>query len=103
MTQAAHLPVYDPDDCPLCWYGATHDCFGDHAYLCVQNNKKMASNYTRDGWAGALQPALAIAGYIHPSAKLETEKPGLSRLTLNARPLDLSFDPNPDPDPLHLR
>ena len=66
MWRKLRLPIFDPDDCPRCWCGATHDLFGDHAFFYVSNNKKMASNYIRDGWATALQPILATAGYIHP-------------------------------------
>lgn len=63
-------------------------------------DKTMASNYIRDGWARTLQPALVTPGYIRPSAKVKTEKPGLCKCTPNARPLDVTFDPDPDSNPL---
>ena len=91
------LPIYDPDNLPICWCGKTHDQYGDHAFCCKENNKKMMHHFIRDGWACALQPALATAGYIHPNAKLVTEKPNLSRSCPGVFPLDLSFDIDPDP------
>ncbi|KAL7523713.1 hypothetical protein ACHAXR_000301, partial [Thalassiosira sp. AJA248-18] len=39
------LPIYDPTDCPTCWCGTIHDCFGDHAFCCKKINKKMAHNF----------------------------------------------------------
>ena len=93
------LPIYDPQEQPRCWCGETHDAYGDHAFSCVQNNKKMTSNFIRDGWALALQPALATCGYIRQSSKLETEKLNLCDAAPGVNPLDLSFNPDPDPDP----
>ena len=42
---------------------------------------------------------LASAGYIRPTAKLETEKPHLIDCDLGATPLDLSFNVDPSPSP----
>ena len=59
----------------------------------------MAHHFIRDGWALALQRVLASAGYILPTAKLETEKPHLIDCDLGANPLDLSFNVDPSPLP----
>lgn len=57
----------------------------------------MASNMLRDGGAEALQPAIATAGYILPTSKLETEKPNVIATDPEARPFDISFDIDPSP------
>jgi len=51
-----------------------------------------------EGVAAGLQPALATARYVLSSTKLELEKPHLLELDSEARPLDLSFQPEPDID-----
>ena len=68
---------------------------GDHAFCCVSNNKKMAHNMQRDGFARALQRPLALTGDILPTAKLETKKPNTVRSNPNLRPLDFMFNPDP--------
>ena len=92
------LPIYDPLDCPPCHCGQMHDCYGDHAFCCVKNNKKMAHNFIRDGWASCLQSLLATAGYILPTSTLETETPNLVSDS-STFPLDISFNPDPSPSP----
>ena len=47
----------------------------------------------------ALQRIISLAGYILPTAKLETEKPSLLWCDPGAKPLDLSFDIDPVPSP----
>lgn len=43
-------------------------------------------------WKDALQPALATAGYIRPTAKLEVERPGIGvKCNPDICPLDVSF------------
>ena len=88
------LEVYDPANLPLCWYGVTHDCRGDHAFCCIKNNKKMAHDYCCSGFCAALQKPIATAGYILPTAKLELEKANLIDCDKGARPLDVSFHPD---------
>ena len=56
----------------------------------------MASNFIRDGWALALQPILRTAGYLLP---VETEKPNLIPIEPGGKPLDISFDPDPNTSP----
>ena len=91
------LPIYDPENCPQCWCGKTHDCWGDHAFCCKENNKIGAHNFIVQGLALALQPILSTAGYILPSSKLDTERLHLIDCDKGAKPLDLSFQPDPDP------
>ena len=74
------LAVYDPHNLPLCWCGVTHDCWGDRAFCCKKNNKKMAHNFCVEGMTKGLQPTIATAGYIRPTAKLETEMANLVAL-----------------------
>ena len=85
------LPIYDPQDCPKCWCGKSHDCYGNHAFRCTVVSKKGASNFVRDSWAKALQPLLATAGYTLPSSELETEKPDLVPFEPGTKPLDISL------------
>ena len=66
---------------------------------CKENKKTVAHHYIHDGWAVALQRVIALAGYILPTAKLETEKPSLLRCDPVAKPLDLSYDIDPVPSP----
>ena len=56
-------------------------------------------NYIRDGLALALQHIIAAAGYILPTAKLDTEKSHILECNPCANPLNLSFDIDPDPPP----
>ncbi|KAL7539682.1 hypothetical protein ACHAWF_006483, partial [Thalassiosira exigua] len=72
-----------------------HDCWGDHAMSCVANNKTMAHNYMRDGFAVALQAPLATAGFILSTTKLEKERTGLIGSNPDLKPLDMSFRPEP--------
>lgn len=60
------------------------------------------SDFIRDGWVIALQLALSTVGYIRLIA-LESKKPNLVSCEPGAKPLNISFEPNPDPDPLHPR
>ena len=55
----------------------------------------MAHNFIRDSLARDLQRPLATAGYILPTAKLQTEKPYIIASDKGARPLDVSFDLDP--------
>ena len=59
----------------------------------------MAHNFIRDGWAACLQMLLATAGHILPTSSLDTEKPNLVSDSSTFPPLDLSFDPDPNPSP----
>ena len=95
MLRKLRLPILDPNNLPRCKCGAVYDCFGDHSFSCKSNSKLMAHNIIRDDLATYLQPAIATAGYIHPSSKLETEKPRLAESDPGARPLDVSFDIDP--------
>ena len=99
MLRKLRLPVFDENNLPSCKCGATHDKYGDHAFCCRPNNKTAAHHHIRDGLLTALQPALAEAGHILPTSKLEKEVPGLSRLDPGAKPLDIAFRPDPNPAP----
>ena len=68
------LPIYDPNNPPLCKCGTKHDIYGDHAFNCQRISKTQAHHTIRDSWALALQPALATAGYIRQSSKLDIER-----------------------------
>lgn len=83
------MPLYNPTNCPHCWCTQTHDCWGDHVTSCTTNNKKVASNFIRDGWALALKKVFADAGYIRPNAKLKKEKPIIVKCDPLANPVDL--------------
>jgi hypothetical protein len=97
MLRKLRLPVHDEHNLPTCKCGATHDKYGDHAFDCRPNNKTAAHHHIRDGLLTALQPALAEAGHIHATSKLERELPRLSRLDPGAKPLDIAFRPDPNP------
>jgi hypothetical protein len=53
----------------------------------------MAHHFIRDSWATALQPALALAGHISNSTKLDIERPNITTVDISARPFDISFEP----------
>ncbi|KAL7550150.1 hypothetical protein ACHAWF_013396 [Thalassiosira exigua] len=95
MLRKLRLPVFEPANCPRCWCGKMHDCWGDHAFTCVANNKTMAHNYIRDALALALQAPLATACFLLATAKLEKETAGLIESNGNCKPLDVSFGPEP--------
>ena len=61
----------------------------------------MAHNFCVKGMVKGLQPNVAMAGYIHPTAKLETKKAHLVARDkgIQLQPLDLLFDPDPSTDP----
>ena len=102
LQRKLRLPIYDPTNPPHCPCGITHDAYGDHAFRCKKHNKTSAHHFIRDSWASALQPALALAGYINPNSKLQTETPNLCPSDITARPFDFSFNPDPHPtDPSH--
>ncbi len=89
------LPIYDPNNPPLCKCGTKHDIYGDHAFNCQRISKTQAHHTIRDSWALALQPALATAGYIRQSSKLDIERRHLLTRDISAQPFDISFDPDP--------
>ena len=97
LLRKLRLPVFDPTDLPTCWCKETHDCFGDHCFGCKENNKKFAHNFIVNGVADGLQKPLATAGYIQKSSNVIVERPHLMPSDLEARPLDLSFEIDPDP------
>ena len=100
MLRKLRLPIFDPANLPACSCGATHGFYGDHAFYYVQSNKKMlAHSIIVEGWVKALQPALATAGYILPTATLATEREHVVECSPGAKPLDLCFDI----DPAHLQ
>lgn len=102
LQRKLRLPIYDTTNPPHCPCGTTHDAYGDHAFRCKKHNKTSAHHFIRDGWAAALQPALALSGYINPNTQLQTEIPHLSPSDITARPFDFSFTPDPHPtDPSH--
>lgn len=88
------LPIYDSTSPPFCKCGTRHDCWGDHTFRCRSISKKMAHDMIRDSWALALQPALATAGYIRHSSKLNTERRDIKTRDVSAQPFDISFDPD---------
>ena len=89
------LPIYNRDNPPFCKCGAKHDIYGDHAFCCKRISKTQAHHTIRDSWATALQPALATAGYIRQSSKLDIERRHLLTRDISAQPFDISFDPDP--------
>ena len=89
------LPIYDRNNPPICKCGTKHDIYGDHAFKCLRISKTQAHHTIRDSWATALQPALATAGYIRPSSKIDTERQHLLTRDISAQPFDISFDPDP--------
>ena len=97
MLMKLHLPIYNPNACPLCWCGKTHDYWGDYVFGCKENNKIMAHHFIRDGWATSLQQVIATAGYILSVSKLETENPHLLDFNIGVKPLDLTFNIDPSP------
>ena len=97
LKRKLRLPIFDPTTTPNCPCGIQHDIWGDHIFRCVKHNKIAPHNFIRDNWASALQPALALAGYITPSSQLQIEKDNLNISDTHARPFDISFDPDPSP------
>ena len=79
----------------ICKCGTRHDNFGDHAFCCKKINKKQAHNIIRDSLAHAIQPALATAGYIRPSTKIDVERKYIRTRDILSQPFDISFDPDP--------
>jgi hypothetical protein len=88
------LPIFDHNNPPMCKCSRRHDCYGDHMFKCKHISKKMAHNIIRDSWMTALQPALATAGYINQTSKLDKERTDLPISETSARPFDISFDPD---------
>ena len=95
LKRKLRLPIYDPINPPLCKCGSRHDIYGDHAFNCLRISKTQAHHTIRDSWAAALQPALATAGYIRPSSKIDIERRHLLIRDISAQPFDISFDPDP--------
>ncbi|KAL7529644.1 hypothetical protein ACHAWF_003063 [Thalassiosira exigua] len=98
MLRKLCLPVFNPLNCPRCWCGQMHDCWGNHAFYCMANNKTMAHNQIRDALALSLQASLATTGFISAMTKLHKEKVGLIGSNANLKPLDVSFTPEPAAD-----
>jgi hypothetical protein len=57
-----------------------------------------AHHSIRDALAKSLQRILTEAGYILPTAKLDTELAGVVASSRDIKPLDVSFDLDPHPD-----
>ena len=89
------LPLYKTTHPPICKCGTTHDIYGDHAFKCKRISKTQSHHIIRDSWAEALQPALATAGYIRHTSKLQIERKYISTRDISARPFDICFEPDP--------
>jgi hypothetical protein len=97
------LPLFNETP-PNCKCGIQHDPWGDHMFNCKKINKKFAHNIIRDTWAEALQPALATAGYIRNTTKIDIERKHIKTRDITAQPFDISFDPDPSiSDTTHIQ
>jgi hypothetical protein len=94
LKRKLRLPIFN-DQPPICKCGSKHDKYGDHSFKCNRISKKQGHNIIRDCWAEALQPALATAGYIRPSSKIEIERRHIKTRDISAQPFDICFDPDP--------
>ena len=95
LKRKLRLPLFPPDSTPLCACQTPLDPFGDHVFKCTRICKIGAHNFIRDGFARALTPALATAGFILPNSTIDIEPQLCLPSDPHARPFDISFDPYP--------
>ena len=90
------LPIHPPNNCPTCWCGKIHDCYGDHAFTCISNHKGMAHDIIKQGSIAILKRLLISAKLLLPASAVTEEKKNLVPACPGLRPLDVSFslDPN---------
>ena len=94
LKRKLRVPIF-PAQPPICKCGIQHDKYGDHSFKCNRISKKQGHNIIRDCWAEALQPALATAGYIRHTTKLDIERRHINTRDISAQPFDICFDPDP--------
>ena len=93
------LPLSTDTTPKFCACGARPDIFGDHTFQCKRICKIGAHNNIRNGLPSVLTPALSTSGYILPSSKFAVEPMLHLPSDPNARPFDISFDPDPSISP----
>jgi hypothetical protein len=73
----------------------THNFFGNHAFFCIQGNRKRAHNIISKQFASDLSSFLSTAGNTLPNTTLEVEPNLYLQSDPTARPFDISFHPDP--------
>ena len=89
------LPLFSPPSKPYCACGTALNPFGDHIFQCTRICKIGVHNFIRDGFARALTPALATAGFLPLGSSIDVEPQVCLLSDPHARPFNLSFDPHP--------
>jgi hypothetical protein len=89
------LPLYTTTDTPFRPCGRQVDQFGDHAFQCTRICKIGVHNSIRDSLGPILSPALSTAGYLLPTSNFDVEPMLYLPSDPNARPFDISFNPDP--------
>ena len=98
LRRKLRLPIHPPNNCPTCWCGKIHDCYGDHAFTCVSNHKGMAHDIIKRGSVAILKRLLVSAKLLLPASAVTEEKKNLVPACPGLRPLDVSFSPDPNLD-----
>jgi len=94
------LPIFDNTTKPFCPCGRHPDKFGDHTFQCKRICKIGVHNNIRNGLPLVLTPALSTSGYLLPTSKFQVEPMLHLPSDPNARPFDISFNPEPSIPPL---
>jgi hypothetical protein len=99
MKRKLCLPLFDTETTKYCACGVRPDRFGDHTFQCKRICKIGVHNNIRDCLPSVLTPALSTSGYILPTTQFAVKPTLHLPLDPNARPFDISFDPDPSLPP----
>ena len=99
MKRKLRLPLFDTGTTKFCACGVRPDRYGDHTFQCKRICKIGVHNNIRDCLPSVLTPALSASGYILPTTQFAVEPALHLRSDPNARPFDISFDPDPSLPP----
>ena len=99
MKRKLRLPLFDAETTKYCACGVRPDRFGDHTFQCKRICKIGVHNNIRDCLPSVLTPALSTSGYILPTTQFAVEPTLHLPSDPNARPFDISFDPDPSLPP----
>jgi hypothetical protein len=100
MKRKLRLPILDDAPRRKCACGRHPDKFGDHAFQCTRICKIGVHNNIRNGLPLVLTPALSASGYLLPTSQFQVEPMLHLPSDPNARPFDISFNPEPSIPPI---
>ena len=94
LKRKLRIPLWNPNETPLCICGDYFDNMGDHALKCTHFHKSKASNKIRDVCWRVFGKIFKTCFYIDNENDIEKEARGIIQALPNLRPYDFSIPIN---------